>query len=497
MTITSKMQTVDSSSAAAERSYSIRLIIRGRVIEGQDVEFGGRGTGVRFTTPNVADHLDSLMLSRPSAMVDLLELKFEEILDYLGELGNRLDLYKNAYLQEALELSLLTSGLGAPILRNAYSRLGAFFDKESLRDIADKTIGIPYLEGWVPREMRDGCVSSLRAVGARAVHVIAGNTPGVAALTIARNALVRSDAVIKTPSNDPATAVAIARTMIDMAPDHPITKHISVAYWKGGDAEVEQIVYQPSKTEKIVAWGGFASISHISKYLQPGIDLITLDPKLSSTIIGKEAFADDATMREVARRLAKDVGFYNQEACLNARVVYVESGTDDDGLANADRLGEMLLEEIHALPLHRSSPAENPNVQLAEEVESLKLGSDWHKVIGGGAGGAVIVSHIDEPVDFARILMNRVANLVPVDSLDVPISAVNAYTQTIGIYPEELKTRIRDRLAVQGAQRVVSLGGAPLTVLGGPQDGIEPLRRMCKWIADESRSTALIEELTQ
>ena len=36
--------------------------------------------------------------------------------------------------------------------------------------------------------------------------------------------------------------------------------------------------------------------------LRPGIGLITLDPKLSSTIIGAEAFADEAVMAEVAAR---------------------------------------------------------------------------------------------------------------------------------------------------------------------------------------------------
>ena len=484
-------------SGAAATGYNVPLIIRGKVIEGDAIQFGGRGMGVRFSTPDVSQHLDSLMLTRPSAMADLLALSFEDILDYLAALGEKLSIENNVYLQEALELSIRTSGLSAPILRHTYSRIGAFYDRNSLRDAADRTVGIPYIDGWVEREMRDGCISSLRAVGARSVHVIAGNTPGVAALTIARNALIRSDAVIKTPSNDPATAAAIARTMIDMAPDHPITRHVSVAYWKGGDEKIEQQIYQPSKVEKIVAWGGFASISHISKYLQPGIDLITLDPKLSSTIIGKEAFDSEEAMAEVARRLAKDVGFYNQEACLNARVVYVQSGTDDEGLAKANRLGELLLAAVRALPLYRSGPAANPSAELAEEVESLKIGSEWHKVIGGGPEGAVIVSQTDEPVDFARILTNRVANLVPFDDLDLPISAVNAYTQTIGIYPESLKAQIRDRLAIQGAQRIVSLGAAPLTVLGGPQDGIEPLRRMCKWIADEYRTPERIEELTQ
>ena len=99
-------------------------------------------------------------------------------------------------------------------------------------------------------------------------------------MTVMRNALCRSDMIVKTPSNDPLTAIAIARTMIDMAPGHPITRHLSVGYWKGGDERIEAKLYQPANVEKIVAWGGLASVQHIAKYIQPGIDLITLDPKL-------------------------------------------------------------------------------------------------------------------------------------------------------------------------------------------------------------------------
>ena len=179
---------------------------------------------------------------------------------------------------------------------------------------------------------------------------IGGLTQASAAtLTIAQNAITRSDAIIKAPSNDPLTAVAIARTMIDMAPDHPLTRHLSVAYWKGGDAVVEDALYQPRNIEKLVAWGGLASITHIAKYVQPGIDLITLDPKLSSTIIGRQAFADEATMRTVAERLANDIGCNNQEGCVNARVIYVQTGTDAAGVANANRFGAMVYEAVQAL----------------------------------------------------------------------------------------------------------------------------------------------------
>jgi AcrR family transcriptional regulator len=72
-------------------------------------------------------------------------------------------------------------------------------------------------------------------------------------------------------------------------------RQIGVAYWKGGDEELERQLYQPHVIEKLIAWGGFASVKHVTKYIQPGLELITLDPKRSVSIIGHEALRDDAT----------------------------------------------------------------------------------------------------------------------------------------------------------------------------------------------------------
>ena len=473
--------------------FHVPLLIRGRVINDADVQFGGRRGDSAFTTADVRKHLTTLALSTPSALGDSYKLSFSELLDYLVELGSQLSLARNVHVQAAYELSRRTSGLTDDLLRNVYATFPRLLQREFLTAMIERTVGVRYLESWVPEMLPSGASVAIRAFGARTLHIIAGNNPGVSLLTIARVALTRSDAIIKSPSNDPLTAAAIVRTMIDMAPDHPITRHVSVAYWKGGDATVEEALIQPKNLEKIIAWGGLASVRHITKYIQPGIDLITLDPKLSSTIIGAEAFVSEAAMQIVAERLAHDVGAGNQEGCVNARVIYIQTGTSAAGIATANKFGKLVFAAIGALPSHVSGPAKQLDAVLAEEVQSLQLANDDFLVIGGGKAGAVIVSQSDEPVDFARLLNNRTANLVPIDDLDIPIRAVNAYTQTIGIYPESLKPQIRDRLAFHGAQRLVSLGYASNSAvmsLAGPQDAIEPLRRMCRWIVDESSDPA-------
>lgn len=477
-------------------AYQIPLIIRGQIILAQDLGFGGRGGSAEFVTADVSKYIDRLVLREPSRLADLHALKFEHILDYLEELAAHLDFRDNRYLQESYELNQRTSGLSPQVIEHYYRQLPLLYQRNFVREHADNCIGIKYLDGWVEREMASGCVANIRAFGVRAVHVLAGNVPAPSAMGVVRNAITRSDAIFKTPSNDPLTAAAIVRTACDHLPNHPITLHMSVGYWKGGNEAVERAIYTPENIDKIVAWGGQASMQHITKYIGPGIDLVAMDPKLSSAIIGKEAFANNETMREVAARLAIDIGYFNQQACANARVVYVQTGTDAAGLETVERFGKMVYDALLSMPAHASGPVPRLTRDLAEELQTLKLTSDEHAIFGGDRHGAVIVSRTDRPVDFAPLLTDRVANLVPFDAIDLPIRSVNSYTQTIGIFPDSLKAAIRDRCVFNGAQRLTSLGYMLKAAMAGPHDGIEPVRRMCKWIVDETNDPARVTLLT-
>ncbi|WP_455141197.1 acyl-CoA reductase [Candidatus Hodarchaeum mangrovi] len=470
-----------------DESYQIPIIARGRVITEYSQSFGGRYGATTFITPDCKKYLQSIVQSNPSALKGLYNLSIDEILDFLHDFGQHLTLGENEYLNQAFEHSCEASGLTAPVLRNIYDSLSLFLNKNVLREMLEKRIGIRYLEEWVPTELIDGRTVYIRAFGSRTVHIIAGNVPLVAVGTIARSCATRCDTIIKLPSNDPFTAIALVRTMIDMEPNHPITKSISVAYWKGGDVNFEQKLYRPENIEKIIAWGGFASIKHITRYLQPGIDLITLDPKLSTSIIGMEAFSDENTLRTVAQRAAIDVGAFNQEACVNSRIIYVQSGTDPEGIKKLNILAAYLYYSLLKLPSNVSTPSKAINPEVNALIDGLRLNNDFYRIFGGENNeGCVIASQFDEPVDFSTKLCGRIVNLVPIDDLQTAIKSVNSYTQTVGVYPEQLKKEIRDDLILHGVQRIVSLGFATMGSFGTPQDGIEPLRRICKWIMDES-----------
>ncbi len=461
-------------------------VLRGQVIESDLIEFGGRGGDITFLAPDPVRIASRIPLASPRLMEDLYEVSFEQILDYLAELGPRLALENNAYLQQALRFSYDTAPTTRPIMDRAYQDLPFMFDRERIRRMVDFNIGIDHLEGWVEQQL-NGCTVGIRAYGSRQLHIVAGNGPVLGALTIIRGAVTRGDTIIKVPSNDPFTTGAIARTMVDMAPDHPVTKHLAVAYWRGGDEALESQIYQPHNIEKICAWGGFASVRHVTRYIQPGIELISLDPKRSASIVGPEALENVEAMEDVGRRIAADFATGNQVACSASRLVYVMCGTDDEAIEKLKLLGRKAYEAMLALPPAISTKPKHYDRELKGQVDALRLSDDFYTVIGGQDDeGAVLISHTSDRVAFWEYLGDRTINIIPVDTLEEVLEVVDAYTQTVGIWPQNLWDVVRHKGALHGGQRFVELGyGFNGAGLVGPQDGIEPMRRIVKWIVSE------------
>jgi hypothetical protein len=261
-----------------------------------------------------------------------------------------------------------------------------------------------------------------------------------------------------------------------MDPNHPIVKSMSAVYWRGGDDAVERVLYRPQYFDKIVAWGGGDAINNVIKYLGPGFQLVSFDPKTSISMIGREAFASEAVMDEVATRAAHDVGMLNQEACVCSRVLFVEGEPAQvDGFCA--RLQQKLVERNaltgKAPPLPRD---------LAEEVEGLRMLDDEFGVWGAPDGSGLVVRS-EEPVDFHPI--NKTANVVRVDRLEDALKWVNVATQTVGVYPPARQVELRNGLASGGAQRVVRLGDAGGQSIGAPHDAMYILHRFVHWIVHE------------
>lgn len=450
------------------------FFVRGKLVAATETRHRSRDLGVDFVTPQL--DLDALIRLRTEPG-PLFDVKLNEILDFLAETGERMRLDRGGYLREAVDRIAATNVLPRSVIEHNVRMAADYLNKAKLLEYAEQNLGnARVLDEWLPRVDSTGRRSFTRAFPPRLIHVLPGNSPLVSAQSIALGAMVKAVNLFKMGSSDPFMAVAILRTMLDVDPDHPVPRSMSAVYWRGGDEQVERAIFQPQYFDKIVAWGGGDAINNVIKYLMPGLQLVSFDPKTSISMIGIEAFDTEEVLEDVATRAANDVGLLNQEACVCSRVLFVEGERHQ-----VDRFCECLQRKLvdrnalsgKAPPLPRD---------LAEEVDSMRLMDDEFGVWGMGDGSGLVVRS-DEPVDFHPI--NKTANVVQVKSLREALKYVNVATQTVGVYPPARQAELRDGLASGGAQRIVRLGDAGGQSIGAPHDAMYVMHRFVHWIVHE------------
>lgn len=461
-------------------SLSAPFFLRGDIVDGDAVSHRSRDLGVDFTTPTI--DLDALVTPR-SMLPPLLDVPLAEIIDFLVEAGRRLALDKNQHMQRCLDLVAETNPLPRRVVENLYHAAPLLLNKDSLWAQVEANFADPaVLDGWVTRKDAEGNTGAIRAFPPRMVHMLAGNAPAGCIASIAQGALVKAVNLFKMPSSDPFTTVAVLATMAEIDHEHPVVQSMSAVYWEGGDEAIERTIYRPQFFDKIVAWGGGPAIANVIRYLGPGIQLVSFDPKSSISMIGREAFSSDEILADVVERVAADTTIFNQEACLASRFVFLEAERP-----RAERFCAALVERLGVERLFGSATAPLPPQDILDEIEVMAAMEDEVTMFGAMDGrGLVLLS--DHPVDFHPT--NKISNVVMVSSLSDAVRHVNVATQTVGVYPYHRKSDLRDKVACAGGQRLCRVGTANGHVAGGPHDAMYPLQRLVHWMGDDDINDA-------
>lgn len=449
-------------------------VIKGAYIEGGDSVHGP--ANARFATPQL--ELNQLVWSRPEPG-PAFETPIAEVINVLVETGRWLARDPDGLVADALRRAATTSPLPHPVLKRSFDLLPTQFDRAQLEYQIERELGGPeILDGW--REMPvppSGRRHRVRAYPPRIVHIIAGNAPLAAALTIAWSALTKGVHLLKLPSNDLFTATMLLRAIASVAPGHPVARSFSAAYWRGGDEKIESMLFRPQFFDKLAAWGGESTLRSAKNYVGPGFELVAFDPKTSISMIGREAFESDATLLHVAERAATDVTLIEQQACASSRFQFVEGSVEQ-----VDRYCALLYRKMGVERTFCTAEGRPLPNNLRSEIDGIR-GMDEYYRIWGDYRGAGMVIRSEEPVDFHPD--GRVVNVVVVSDLADAIGHVNLATQTVGVYPTTRKAALRNALACAGVQRVVDIGNAGAVERGLPHDGFYPLHRFMRWVNDE------------
>ena len=423
----------------------------------------------------------------------LYALPFSEIADYLDALGKHL-----AENQDVLDG---VRELGRKTAPHPDRFHDASFDAFPIilgSDVASATVdaelswnGIPgrkFLDGWVDVDvdlfpgltaMLAGelfgiedlgrAKAALRAMPTRQLHITAGNAPAIPVFSLLRAISTKGAAVIKSPYGAVMPGAVAALAAASMAPDHPLTKHLSLVYWRGGDHAVEDVLLAPMAFDRIVVWGAPEAVKSVQQRAEL-TKTIAFNPRYGLSMIGKEAFRE-SSLREIAIKASIDALIWNQKACIASFVQYVE-GSMEDAERFARELRQVISEWDAFAPNHVPP-------QAAASLRRMKRGkymdARWHSAPSSN----VVV--MDGKFDMLDHPMARTMIVRRVDRLEDVVETLHHGVASIGIYPEERRKMLRDILLARGVSNVLPLGQVERTFAGMPHDGMRVLGDLVDW----------------
>jgi hypothetical protein len=317
----------------------------------------------------------------------------------------------------------------------------------------------------------------VRALPTRQLHITAGNSPLIPVLSLLRAVWTKSPCTLKLPSGAALPGSLIALVAATAAPNHPITKHLSMVYWQGGDEEIERILFLPNAYDRIVVWGSPDSVASVRERAS-FTKILCFNPRYSVSLVGREAFdaRQAGKLDEVAARAVCDSMIENQKACIASLVHYVE-GSVEDAERYAAAVGRVLARWDQRMT-HPLLDRHRGQLKRLERGVLVDAQVTYQKVDGEFRSGVIVAPHEFAIKDHP---MCRLVVVRPVSKLDDCLRFFHAGVATAGVYPEDRRRELRDRIAARGVSNIVPLGHGGSAAVGSAHDGMLVLSELVDW----------------
>ncbi len=344
--------------------------------------------------------------------------------------------YSRAMIQRALEETFqrLRKEALLRLLRNELGGRMKVLDRFTLYDKKQKTI-------------------RARASGHDVIlHLLSGNIPGIGIPSIVYGLLTKSGNLVKVASEEPFLARLFARSVEKV--DETLGKCISVAYWKGGEREIEDTAF--ASVSLVVATGSDETLSDIQKRIPYPVRFIPYGHKISFGIIGKVALTLNARTL-LYERAALDVAVYDQQGCLSPHMFFVQEGGKKTPREFAIQLLEALGDMENTLPPRFLSLDEKLNIR------SFLSRYEFHpnaEIFQSPSGRSVVIFLPESRLPLS--CLNRVIFVVPFSGISQVLETISGYvgkisTVSVAVTRKQLKA-LMEPLHRLGVSRICPVG---------------------------------------
>ena len=251
-----------------------------------------------------------------------------------------------------------------------------------------------------------------------ALHVLAGNVPGVGVFGIVAALLAGVPSLVKPATREPFLPALLVDSIAAVAPE--LRRAVAVASWRGGTAELDAIAV--GEADLVLAYGRDETLDRLSA--RHPRRLLRFGRRLSVALIARSALT-----RETAAALARQVALFDQQGCLSPQLACVE----EPSAAETERFAGMVADELaqlqHELPPAPLSVAESAAVWRFLEQQRWRAQEGAAVVVHGGRDGnpSVVCDRTPErPMSptFRHLVMVPVPSLASVTDVLRPLAGV-------------------------------------------------------------------------
>ena len=243
----------------------------------------------------------------------------DDVLDFIDQLGA---LWRDPYYdirKEALEVLPMITGQSKKLIEIELMATLMLCDRKVAEaQLIGEIGGKQYLEDWIPK----GNTRIHAQPRGLVFHNLAGNAFNLGLLTLYFGLITKNVNLIKLSHGEPYFLIRLCESILDI--DKKIAKEIAAIYWQGSKGDIYDDLFNSGNVDCVLAWGGIQSIEDIRRRANRyGIKIIDHGPKLSFSVISDDIFKNIEVMREAANKIAIDLVYWNQKACLSPRIIYI------------------------------------------------------------------------------------------------------------------------------------------------------------------------------
>ncbi|ORU00566.1 Acyl protein synthase/acyl-CoA reductase RfbN [Anaerovibrio sp. JC8] len=337
-----------------------------------------------------------------------------------------------------------------------------------------------YSDGFV--SLDDNGIRLLRATSRGLVcHWLAGNVQVLGMFVLIQSILAKNVNLLRVSSRDKGSFESlvsafkgtkfVTRGGYEVCGDD-ILKTIAVVFFDHSDPKANK--QMSVMADARIAWGGAEAVGTVaalpSKY---DCEDIIMGPKISFSVVAKEAILDERKARKLARKIAVDASVFDQTGCASAHNVFVEKG---------DNVSPEEFASYLAVGMDKVSKQIKKGQMTAEEfvaVHSARGIYDFKGKVFGDNESVWTVLYDDEPA-LNKPVYSRVVFVHAVDKISDVLEYVSEDTQTIGLAANGDKALEFANKAVQRGAIRFPLPGKMLN-FESPWDGMFIIDRLVKW----------------